>query len=104
MSTALLIFQNVPESNNYYLLKDLNTEDYEVLKLIHAKLINMHEFNEDEDSAFEKVNNACCVSPEHYYGDSALTWGGRFVESKIEEADVWHSGPFEYVFITGVML
>lgn len=104
MSTALLIFQNVPESNYYYVLQDLNMEAYEVLKLIHGKLVNSDEFTEEEDSAFEKVNNTISVDPEYYYGDSATTWGGRFVESKIEEKDVWCSGPFEYVFITGMML
>lgn len=93
---VILIWENIPESTEVFLLKDLTEEEFDIVSKCHGMIINVNNDGTfpDKDLAVDKVN--LYLTPEKYkdssYSDEVLTEVGVTKEevSKWDKFKITH--------------
>lgn len=105
MEFTLLIYENIPENTNLYLIPNemLTTQQLDLMKQANGKYANSDE--ENDDMAF--LNAALCDTPEYLAEDAPdyaldLNRVGVFVQYLVGERGV--ENPIEGVNITRVFM
>lgn len=100
MST-LLIWQEVPESNKFYVLRNVTAEQKKDLKLAHGRLIGIQNSNK-VDAALDRISQRLCGEEDTY--EDPIADLGCWVDCKINEDQLLTDGPFDRVILTGIVM
>jgi hypothetical protein len=101
---VLLIWSQIPDHPEFYIIQDPTEEELSVLKDCNGLYFNWTELTDEEDAKLEKINVALS-KPEHATNvkdEASRSWASRWLEKKVEVTLLPESGPFDKVFIAGI--
>ncbi|WP_186239470.1 hypothetical protein [Burkholderia gladioli] len=105
---VLLVYQNVPESVDWFVVTDPSVEDLNILHLAHGCFINASN-SEETDLALDKISEFLCDPSRKYiysadYLEKAGSDFGKWHSSKVEESDLPGTDAIDKVFTCGFLM
>jgi hypothetical protein len=111
----LLIWQEIPETTKFFVINDPSEHELSILTAAHGALINATDNTDEQEYAVSFLNIALSdpkyvTEPKTVYakrfefkGDIDF-WLSRWFKNEVAEVIVPTSGPFDQVFVSGVLL
>jgi hypothetical protein len=94
---VLLVYENIPECTDFFVITDPTEDDLVMLTDAHGKVLNV----DDENDGLAFVNNATC---DPKYAEPGKPEAAKWHDSKITVEQLLSAGPFDQVFWSGFSL
>ncbi|WP_155635566.1 hypothetical protein [Burkholderia territorii] len=102
---VLLVYQNVPESTDWYVIENPSPDELSVLNSAHGSFANAVGTSPVAEAALELIGAALSVS-EHcdYLQGQARSWIGVWRSKAIPQESLPECGPIDKVFTCGFLM
>jgi hypothetical protein len=106
---VLLVYQNVPESVDWFVIINPSVDELNILHLAHGSFTNACDTTEETEQALDQISSFLCDPSRKdihsaEYLENAGDAFGKWHQHKVEESDLPGTGGIDKVFTCGFLM